>query len=571
MPPHQEEEEEEVQDGGGQHETTTDLLVGEESPEQRQGQEEVVAVLKDELHSYDNERAADKDHHAMDDDDNRKDASSSSSSLTRFVRLVRERTDATDIPRTALTLAPYTTMTKLDLSRCGLSSLPDEGFAEAFPHLSVLFLSHNRFTELPAVVGTCRRLQMMAFRSNGMTSVHPEALRGQLRWLILTDNRLTSLPETIGRCGRLQKCMLSGNRLTALPASMEHCTSLELIRLASNRLSEPPWPLLKKLPNLAWMGLSDNPFLRDVITDMPVLEDAAVLDEENDDDDVILGRGAGGVTRRVWYDAVRRHVAVKRFHRHHSHNDENNHGTTTVTTMTSDGHPAAERLMARRLAALQRRRRVALPALVQTYGQTPAGSLVMEYLEDVTALADPPDLRTCSRDVYGSGNGDGNERRWTTTAAERVVTALLETLVALHQAGITHGDLYGHNLLVRNNNDKDKDDNDRDRDDDTPPLVKLSDFGAAYAYDRTADYAPYVEMVELRAFGILVGEINRHVVRQTSILLDQLVRASATVQTFDHLLVAWRKLQLRAMAKAFDPDVDQEVDDDEAKEEKEGW
>jgi len=79
---------------------------------------------------------------------------------------------------------------------------------------------------------------MVAFKANHLTSIHPDALQPQLRWLILTDNNLTKLPDTIGRCTRLQKFMLSGNQLTELPDSIANCTNLELIRLSCNQLEK---------------------------------------------------------------------------------------------------------------------------------------------------------------------------------------------------------------------------------------------------------------------------------------------------------------------------------------------
>lgn len=79
---------------------------------------------------------------------------------------------------------------------------------------------------------------MVSFKDNGMTSIAPDALQPQMRWLILTGNQLTALPDTIGRCHKLQKLMLSGNRLSTLPSTISGCTSLELVRLACNQLTE---------------------------------------------------------------------------------------------------------------------------------------------------------------------------------------------------------------------------------------------------------------------------------------------------------------------------------------------
>ena len=424
-----------------------------------------------------------------------------------------------DISSLATSTFNYKHVTKLNLPDCGLAELP-EGFAEAFPNLSILFLSNNRFREMPAVVGKCPQLQMVAFKSNGMTIIHPDALQPQLRWCILTNNDIQQLPETIGRCTRLQKLMLSGNQLSNLPDTMENCTSLELIRLAANRLMEPPQVLLG-LPNLAWMGLSDNPFSWSASSSSALPTFSAELDHTEGQ---ILGQGAGGITRKiVTPDGMT--VALKQFCSNH---------------MTSDGNPDSERRIATQTALLASQ----LPALVPVYGQTSQGSLVMEYLPAVKALADPPSLVSCSRDVYRE-----DAPSWNKSQAEHVITTLLETLIGLHRAGICHADFYSHNILVHESDE-----------DDALPQVRLTDFGAAYMYDREADYATAIETTELRAFGVFVDEIHRHCVDQSSSALHELAEACRTKgATFDGVHIRWRQAQLKALARSFDPDSSEEV------------
>ena len=102
------------------------------------------------------------------------------------------------------------TLTQLDLSGTGLSTLP-EGFGAALPALRVLFLSHNAFAEFPRALARCARLEMVAFRANGMRRVPEDALPPRLRWLILTNNELTALPASLGRCARQWRgCRLHG-------------------------------------------------------------------------------------------------------------------------------------------------------------------------------------------------------------------------------------------------------------------------------------------------------------------------------------------------------------------------
>lgn len=81
-----------------------------------------------------------------------------------------------------------------------------------------------------------------------------------LCWLILTSNKLTKLPDDLGgSLPNLQKVLLAGNRLSALPVSMRKCRKLELLRLNDNCFAEDPPSWLFALPKLAWLGLSGNP------------------------------------------------------------------------------------------------------------------------------------------------------------------------------------------------------------------------------------------------------------------------------------------------------------------------
>jgi hypothetical protein len=410
---------------------------------------------------------------------------------------------------------PLMNISKLDLSNCDLSTLP-AGLPEAVPNLSILFLSKNRFREMPAVIGQCSKLQMIAFKDNGMESIHPDALQSQLRWLILTDNKLRTLPEEIGRCCLLQKLMLSGNQLEQLPESIAKCTKLELIRLASNQLREPPTSLLQ-LPSLAWVALSDNPFLANrnlqvASASLPhELEPLALLDGIDELEGDELGRGAGGVTRRVDWNGQT--VAVKTYN----------------GAITSDGLPEQERLISCAASALM------CDCLITVIGETGLGSLVMEYLHQFLPLAGPPSFDTCSRDVYP----DDSSSQLIWDHAEPLVSGLLGALTKLHANGICHGDFYGHNILV-GQDDKTK--------------VKLSDFGAAFFYDRQSDYGSMLEAVELRAFAILVEELHVLLIDEGDVLKELALLCRAETSTFDKVHIWWKQRQLARLAKAFGAD-----------------
>lgn len=353
---------------------------------------------------------------------------------------------------------------KLNLYDCDLSSLPSS-LPSALPNLSILFCSKNNFEEVPEIIGRCLKLQMVAFKSNRITRIHPESLGPQMRWLILTDNAIASIPSSIGKCAILQKLMLSGNKISELPAEIGQCQNLELVRLSSNQLHAPPMTLLQ-LPKLAWVALSDNPFLQKHIKRINGTQTSLSLFEQDHLDDSnlgeVLGSGASGVTRK--YTVESGEVAVKEF----------------SATITSDGNPEEERRICVLISALK------CLGLVKMLGQTKKGSIVMELLKNYEVFGGSPSFDSCSRDVYS------DDVKITKKQAIAMVSKLLNTLCVLHQNGICHGDFYGHNILIS-------------QEDET--VVKLSDFGAAFCYETHSDYGKFIEQIEVRAYGHLVNEI----------------------------------------------------------------
>jgi tRNA A-37 threonylcarbamoyl transferase component Bud32 len=219
---------------------------------------------------------------------------------------------------------------------------------------------------------------------------------------------------------------------------------------------------LFQLPNLCWIAFSDNPFVEKSINQLVLDNSLEILDKLEQHE--LLGTGASGVTHRATWNGTTC-VAVK----------------TYFGEMTSDGNPRQERTLSLVASTLSS------PCLIKVVGQTQNGSLVMELLENFGAFAGPPSMESCSRDVYNK------DHVVTVHQAVSMVTGLLVSLVNLHEVGICHGDFYGHNILVS-------------RDDCTK--VRLSDFGAAFAYDHAAEYGRYIEKIEMRAFAHLVTEIK---------------------------------------------------------------
>lgn len=426
----------------------------------------------------------------------------------------------TEFPLEILSLKE--TLEVLDLTGNQLSALPDE--LAGFGKLRIIFCSENRFTELPEVLGRCPALTMVGFKANQIATVSAKALPAGLRWLILTDNAIERLPDELGQCDALQKLMLAGNRLRGLPASLANCRNLELLRIAANRIERfPEW--LLSLPRLSWLACSGNPFSEGEET--RAIDDAHVapLAWETLALGELLGQGASGVIHRATLvanpaDEVTQasdrgdasQVAVKLF----------------KGAVTSDGLPRCE--MAASLAAGTH------PNLIKVIGKVadhPSGipALVMELIDPAFAnLAGPPNLDSCTRDVYPEG------LHLSVPDALAMAHGIASVAGHLHRAGIMHGDLYGHNILFA-------------RGSDAPARALLGDFGAASLYERSnRERAVGLERLEVRAFGCLLEELLAHCDTQDSPLdgVHQLKAACLSQLPADRPDFAYIERQLAA-------------------------
>ena len=382
---------------------------------------------------------------------------------------------------------------RLDLS-CGLSDFPPEIFALAdtlevlnlsgnrlttLPHdlprlkrLKVIFCSDNPFTVLPPVLGDCAQLEMVGFKANRIAHVPAESLPAPLRWLILTDNDLAELPDALGQRPCLQKLMLAGNRLRTLP-DLSRCPQLELLRLAANRFEAlPPW--LLDLPRLSWLALAGNPLGADHAAP-PARADIARIAWSELQLQHALGEGASGVIHRALWrrpelpEASAQPVAVKLF----------------KGAMTSDGLPDCE--MAACIAAAGHDGLIDVAGVLHDHPEGSA-ALVLALLDpSYRALAGPPSLASCTRDVYADG------LRLTAAAALSIARRIADVAAHLHAQGLMHGDLYAHNLLWNG--------------DAQQPQCVLSDFGAASFYAPASAAAAALQRLEVRAYGCLLEEL----------------------------------------------------------------
>ncbi|MFJ3483373.1 leucine-rich repeat-containing protein kinase family protein [Pseudomonas sp. NPDC090202] len=370
---------------------------------------------------------------------------------------------------------------RLDLS-CGLDEFPEEIFSLAdslevlnlsgnrlsdlpadlhrLKHLKILFCSDNLFTHLPEAIGRCEQLFFVGFKACRIREVSPRALPPSLRSLVLTDNQIESLPDELGQCQHLQKLMMAGNRLQSLPPSLANCRKLELVRIAANRLRQlPPW--LLEMPALAWLAFAGNP-LSDIHTEEPIRTIAwpqLQLQQR-------LGEGASGVIQQaLWLDGeAETPVAVKLY----------------KGQLTSDGSPLDE--MAACIAAGQHPHLIPIEGQVSEHPQGTRGLVMQLIPPSFITLARPPSLESCTRDVYDGVQLDPQRAR-------RMAAGIASACRHLHGRGINHGDLYAHNILWQPDGSN-----------------LLGDFGAAAFYP-DEQTGQRLERIEVRAFGILLGEL----------------------------------------------------------------
>lgn len=376
----------------------------------------------------------------------------------------------TAVPREIGRLA---SLVHLDLGGNDLVTLPDE--LALCANLDVLFvLGARRMTRIPRVLGSMPSITRLGLRSNGIEVVEGDALPPNVVHLILTDNAISLVDDrAYDRLKNVKKLMLANNRLEAFGAggNAAKLVSLELLRLANNRLRRVE-PALLELPRLAWLAMAGNPCL-----DGGLAARAALAIPEISLDDVdfgvlggeALGAGASGVVRAAaWRGAP---VAVK-----------------TLLPTSSDGRAVDELAVYRNLAA------TAWPeSLIRALAVAPPAdgrdaAVIMERLpRSVRDLAKPPTIAEVTADRYGE------TERFSVAFALRTLRGVAAGCAALHAARVSHGDVYGHNVLV----------------DDARGLVKLGDFGAAFVYRGALEAGAenLFEKIEVRAFGVLAAEL----------------------------------------------------------------
>ena len=355
------------------------------------------------------------------------------------------------------------TLEMLDLSGNQLSELPV--YFGCFKKLKIAFFSDNEFEVFPQVLAQCPELEMIGFRSNKIKYIFENSFPKKLRWLTLTNNKIEALPIDIGNCLALQKVALAGNNITELPKEMAACINLELLRISANKIKElPNW--LISLPKLSWLAYAGNDFNSLDINNID-------LNEMQWNDFVIeqkIGEGASGKIYKVKCleqssTSSFSEYALKEF----------------KGEITSDGSPLDE--MKACILAGKHTNLVNLVARLKDHPENKQGLVFNLLNPNYSNLGNPPSFITCSRDTFP------DNLRFSFHQFYHIAKQIASVSNHLHQKGIMHGDLYAHNILV---------DNDK---------ALLSDFGAATIYDKADNHSPYLERIDVRAYGCLLEDL----------------------------------------------------------------
>ena len=384
----------------------------------------------------------------------------------------------TTFPAEIFTLAD--TLEILDLSGNQLNSLPDD--LNRLHQLRIIFCSSNQFTHVPEVLGQFEHLSMIGFKANQIKDFSDSAIPAKtLRWLILTDNALTKLPNAIGDCQQMQKLMLAGNQLTELPENLANCRQLELLRISANQLeSLPEW--LFDLPKLSWLAYAGNPFSDHIESKLISQQHIPLIDWQDLTIQQQLGEGASGFIYRAQWQVSHLPSSVTE-----THVTETNDVAVKMfkADLTSDGLPRCE-MHATALAG-EHAHLAGFKGILTQHPNGAAGMVMPLMDEKSIVLANPPSFESCSRDVYLDGT------TFTLNAVVHIAHSVASAVAHLHAQGITHGDLYAHNILTTQLNNR---------------KVLLSDLGAAsFLPQDNPRQSGQLQRIESHAYACLLKEL----------------------------------------------------------------
>merc|ERR1712166_135130 len=365
-------------------------------------------------------------------------------------------------------------LTVLDLSGNDLQTLP--AAISCASKISTLFLSNNpRLTRVPAVVRQLPHLKMYAQKSSNLAQIQVSDFPAKLEWLILTGNVLTEIPDFSQL--PIRKLMLSHNRLHTIKALPRR---LELIRISNNKFTTLPHAMIRA-PNLAWVAFSTNAFLGNESPKLAVPDMA--LHSMKSTETLATNQGKSVIKSTVLGEPA----AIKFFGVMDTDGLASNE--VTVNGIIGNGHYSMINTIA-----------------VEMESKSHSAAVAFEFLKGWAPLGGRPNFDTITRDTFSP-----ETPRFSGAEVLHVATLISGALSKLHSLGISHGDLYAHNIMAQPAG--------------TLTLrgkVKLGDFGGSTRYPE--ELASQVDIWERRSYAFLLDDMLSY--SQEAFLLDDM---SATV------------------------------------------
>jgi serine/threonine protein kinase len=229
---------------------------------------------------------------------------------------------------------------------------------------------------------------------------------------------------------------------------------------------------LLTMPRLAWLALAGNP-LTDAFEASRQSSSISEIDWREIELGSKLGEGASGVIyqAKLRQEGIApKEVAVKLF----------------KSAVTSDGMPRCE--MASSIAVGLHPNIVGVMGKIRHHPHGEQGLVMPLIANNYTNLAQPPNLESCTRDIYAQA------RAFSLWELSNLALGIARAAEHLHACSILHGDLYAHNILHNSKGHG-----------------LLGDFGAAsFLPMQDQDTSHALQRIEVRAFGILLSELLSH-------------------------------------------------------------
>ncbi len=151
----------------------------------------------------------------------------------------------------------YTSIQKLQLNDCQLTSLPEE-LCE-LKQLKTLELHCNQIMSISPSISNLQNLGHLSLHNNKLKTI-PKSLGNlkNLYWLSMHYNVICSLPGSIGGLENLKRLSLHGNYLQNLPKEIGQCTNIIVLSLFHNKVKTLPIELFKGLVNCKKLAIHDN-------------------------------------------------------------------------------------------------------------------------------------------------------------------------------------------------------------------------------------------------------------------------------------------------------------------------